>query len=157
MLPRSDVTQERVYEQELYQKNRTLETIFTTMDCGVMCHSMDGSRILSINRAALEILGYETLEEMPGGVVPLHVPDVGVAPALDLLLGLVHRAAKAVVDLLVDAVLILIPDQAGDAVDGGLQVLAGLPGVLPFPAIPADRPGGGESVPPAGGCPGADP
>ena len=59
-----DVTQERVYEQELYQKNRTLETIFTTMDCGVMCHSMDGSRILSINRAALEILGYETLEEM---------------------------------------------------------------------------------------------
>ena len=59
-----DVTQERAYEQELYQKNRTLETIFTTMDCGVMCHSMDGSRILSINRAALEILGYESLEEM---------------------------------------------------------------------------------------------
>lgn len=59
-----DVTQERLYEQEIIQKNRTLETIFTTMDCGVMCHSTDGLRILRINRAALEILGYETQEEM---------------------------------------------------------------------------------------------
>ena len=59
-----DVTQERAYEQAIRQKNHTLETIFTTMDCGVMCHSLDGSRILSINRAALEILGYETQEEM---------------------------------------------------------------------------------------------
>ena len=59
-----DVTQERAYEQALHQKNRTLETLFTTMDCGVMCHSLDGARILSINRAALEILGYESQEEM---------------------------------------------------------------------------------------------
>ena len=59
-----DVTQERAYEQEIVEKNRTLETIFTTMDCGVMCHSIDGRNILSINRAALEILGYETMEEM---------------------------------------------------------------------------------------------
>lgn len=59
-----DITQERAYEQAIRQKNRTLETLFTTMDCGVMCHSLDGSRILSINRAALEILGYETQEEM---------------------------------------------------------------------------------------------
>ena len=29
-----------------------------------MCHSLDGSRILSVNRAALEILGYETAEQM---------------------------------------------------------------------------------------------
>ncbi|MCI9485756.1 MAG: response regulator [Lachnospiraceae bacterium] len=59
-----DVTQERAYEQEIIQKNHTLETIFTTMDCGVMCHTTDGSRILSVNRAALNILGYETQEEM---------------------------------------------------------------------------------------------
>ena len=59
-----DVTQERAYEQEIIQKNRTLETIFTTMDCGVMCHSIDGSRILSINQAALSILGYESREEV---------------------------------------------------------------------------------------------
>ncbi len=59
-----DVTQERAYEREIMEKNQTLETIFTTMDCGVMCHSLDGSRILSVNRAALEILGYETAEQM---------------------------------------------------------------------------------------------
>ncbi len=59
-----DVTNERNYKQEIIKKNRTLETIFTTMECGVMCHSMDGSRILSINQAALKILGYESLEEM---------------------------------------------------------------------------------------------
>lgn len=59
-----DVTQERAYEQEITRKNQTLERIFTTMDCGVMCHTIDGSRIISINRAALEILGYETQEEM---------------------------------------------------------------------------------------------
>lgn len=59
-----DVTQERAYEKEILQKNKTLETIFTNIDCGVMCHTLDGSRILSINRAALKILGYETPEEM---------------------------------------------------------------------------------------------
>ena len=59
-----DITQERAYEEEILQKNKTLETIFTNIDCGVICHTLDGSRILSINRAALKILGYETLEEM---------------------------------------------------------------------------------------------
>ncbi len=59
-----DITQERAYQQAITQKNRTLETLFTTMDCGVMRHSTDGSRILSINRAALSILGYENPEEM---------------------------------------------------------------------------------------------
>lgn len=59
-----DVTQERAYEQEIVQKNRTLETLFTTIDCGVICHSLDGSQIISINRAALKILGYETREEL---------------------------------------------------------------------------------------------
>lgn len=59
-----DVTQERAYEQEIIDKNYTLETIFTTMDCGVMCHTMDGSRIISINRAALKVLGYESQEEI---------------------------------------------------------------------------------------------
>ncbi len=59
-----DVTQERAYEQELIEKSKNLEAIFTTMDCGVMCHSMDGTRIISINRAALSILGYETVDEM---------------------------------------------------------------------------------------------
>ena len=59
-----DVTQERAYEQEIIQKNHNLETIFTTIDCGVMRHTLDGTRILSANRAALKILGYDTLEEL---------------------------------------------------------------------------------------------
>lgn len=59
-----DVTKEREYEQEIIQKNHTLETIFTNLDCGVMRHTQDGKEILSINRAALRILGYESLEEL---------------------------------------------------------------------------------------------
>ena len=59
-----DITQERAYAQEIIRKNQALETLFTTMDCGVMCHSLDGSQVISINRAALEILGYDSLEEM---------------------------------------------------------------------------------------------
>ncbi len=59
-----DVTKERDYEQEIIRKNQTLETLFTTMDCGVMCHTMDGSRVLSVNRAALKILDYESQEDL---------------------------------------------------------------------------------------------
>nr|WP_325211826.1 response regulator [uncultured Oscillibacter sp.] len=61
-----DVTRERAYEEELRRENQALETLFTTMDCGVLCHSLDGSRILSVNRAALEILGYQSQEELFG-------------------------------------------------------------------------------------------
>ncbi|MCI9007214.1 MAG: response regulator [Lachnospiraceae bacterium] len=59
-----DITQERTYERELMKKNRTLEAVFTSMDCGIMTHSLDGCRILSVNRAALKILGYESEEEL---------------------------------------------------------------------------------------------
>lgn len=59
-----DVTQERAYEQEIIQKNRTLETIFTTIDCGVMRHTVDGLHIRNINSTALKILGYDSQEEL---------------------------------------------------------------------------------------------
>ncbi len=59
-----DVTQERAYEQDIIDKNRTLETLFTTMDCGVLCHTVDGSRILRVNEAALKLLGYESQDEL---------------------------------------------------------------------------------------------
>lgn len=59
-----DVTKERAYAQELMKKNQTLEMLFTTTDCGMMCHTLDGKRILSINRAALKILGYDSVEEL---------------------------------------------------------------------------------------------
>jgi len=59
-----DVTQERIYEREIINRNNTLESIFTALDCGVLCHSQDGKRILSVNKAALDILDYESQEEM---------------------------------------------------------------------------------------------
>jgi len=60
----ADVTKERAYEKEIIEKNQTLEMLFSTMNCGVMCHSIDGSRIISINQAALNLLGYESQEEL---------------------------------------------------------------------------------------------
>ena len=59
-----DVTRERNYEQEILEKNRTMEMLFATMDCGVMFHSLDGRRLVSINRAALWLLGYQSKKEM---------------------------------------------------------------------------------------------
>lgn len=59
-----DVTKEQEYAQELIRRTQTLESIFTSMDCGIMCHSLDGSRITRINRAALRILGYESMEDL---------------------------------------------------------------------------------------------
>ncbi len=59
-----DVTREQEYAQELLQRSQTLEAIFTSMDCGIMCHSLDGSRITRINGAALRILGYESQKEL---------------------------------------------------------------------------------------------
>ncbi len=71
-----DITQERAYEQEIVNKNRELENLFTTMDCGVMCHSLDGSRIISINRAALQILGYESREALLDSGFNMVAPSV---------------------------------------------------------------------------------
>ncbi|MBD5133131.1 MAG: response regulator [Clostridiales bacterium] len=62
-----DVTRERAYEKELLQKNQTLERLFTTMDCGILTHSLDGSRVLDANRAALELLGYDSMEDLEAG------------------------------------------------------------------------------------------
>ena len=59
-----DVTNERAYAEEIVKKNQTLEMLFTTMDCGVICHTVDGSRIISVNRAALNILGYQSVAEL---------------------------------------------------------------------------------------------
>ncbi|MEZ3444776.1 MAG: response regulator [Lachnospiraceae bacterium] len=59
-----DTTKENEYRQQLISKTRTLETLFTTMDCGILCHTVDGSRILSVNDAALKILGYTSQEDL---------------------------------------------------------------------------------------------
>ena len=59
-----DVTQERAYERDLLQKNQTLESIFRAMECGVLTHSLDGTRVIGVNQAALSILGYESEEDL---------------------------------------------------------------------------------------------
>lgn len=59
-----DVTREREYEQEVIKKVRTLETIFTSIECGVLCHSLDGTQIISVNKEALRILGCDSKEEL---------------------------------------------------------------------------------------------
>jgi PAS domain S-box-containing protein len=46
------------------QQNHALNAFFATTDCGMMRHTVDGTRIISINQAALKILGYETEEEL---------------------------------------------------------------------------------------------
>ncbi|MBD5129734.1 MAG: response regulator [Ruminococcaceae bacterium] len=59
-----DVTKERAYEAEIIKKNASLEKVFTSIDCGVLCHSLDGKRIISVNNAALKILGYKSRDEL---------------------------------------------------------------------------------------------
>lgn len=71
-----DITQEREYELELVKKNLTLETIFTSLDCGIMTHSFDGTRIISINRAALNILGYNSKKELIENGFDMVAPSV---------------------------------------------------------------------------------
>lgn len=71
-----DITQERSYEQEIIKKNHSLETIFTSIDCGILCHSVDGTRILNINKTALEILGYESQDEMMAAGFDMIAPSV---------------------------------------------------------------------------------
>lgn len=71
-----DITRERAFEKEIVQKSRTLETIFTLMDSGIMLHSIDGKRILSINRAALEILGYPSQAALEADGFEMIAPTV---------------------------------------------------------------------------------
>ncbi len=71
-----DVTKERDYASELLKKNQTLEMLFTTMDCGMICHTLDGKRVISVNQAALNILGYESPEDLTGDGFFLISPSV---------------------------------------------------------------------------------
>lgn len=71
-----DITQERAYEQEIIKKNHSLETIFTSIDCGILCHSADGTQILNINKTALEILGYKSQDEIMAAGFNMISPSV---------------------------------------------------------------------------------
>jgi len=62
-----DVTKERAYEAEIVEKNASLEKVFASIDCGVLCHSLDGKKIIRVNDAALKLLGYKSREELACG------------------------------------------------------------------------------------------
>jgi PAS domain S-box-containing protein len=51
-------------QETIYKQGDALDTFFTTTDSGIMRHTIDGKKLLGINRAALEILGYSSQEEM---------------------------------------------------------------------------------------------
>ena len=89
-----DVTQERAYERELLEKNRELERLFTSLDCGIICHTLDGSRILSVNQAALNILGYQSQEEMTNNGFFLVASSV-VEEDKDVVRGVITSLKKA--------------------------------------------------------------
>ena len=60
--------------------------------------------------AGLSRLHNDPLRLNTGGIVELHIPDIGVAPALYLVFCLVDRLAEAVVHFLVNTILRLIPN-----------------------------------------------
>ncbi|MDE7225732.1 MAG: response regulator, partial [Ruminococcus sp.] len=59
-----DITQERAYQQEIVNNNHVLEDIFAAVDCGILCHSIDGNHIIKVNQTALKILGYNSYSEL---------------------------------------------------------------------------------------------
>ena len=71
-----DITQERALHDELVRRSRMLESLFTTMDCGVLTHTLDGKQVLNANRAALSILGFSSVEEMMEAGFDMVAPTV---------------------------------------------------------------------------------
>lgn len=59
-----DITKERAFENEVITKNKTLEHMFASVDCGMMWHSCNGKDIYYINDTALKILDYKSVEEL---------------------------------------------------------------------------------------------
>ncbi|MCH5193600.1 MAG: response regulator [Oscillospiraceae bacterium] len=89
-----DITREREFEQEMMKKSRSLEKVFTSLDCGVLCHSLDGRRIIRINNAALRILGYESrqeLEEVGFNMVAASVLDEDKVRIKERIMMLTHE------------------------------------------------------------------
>ena len=73
-----DITQERAFQDELVRRSQMLESLFTTMDCGVLTHTLDGKQVLNANRAALSILGFSSEEEMMEAGFDMVAPTVAV-------------------------------------------------------------------------------
>lgn len=71
-----DVTQERAYQQELMRQAQKVETIFTSLDCGILRYTVNGRRIIDVNEAALELLGYESQEELETNTFDMIVSSI---------------------------------------------------------------------------------
>ena len=71
-----DVTQERAYQQELMKQAQKVETIFTSLDCGILRYTVNGRRIIDVNEAALELLGYESQEELEANTFDMIVSSI---------------------------------------------------------------------------------
>lgn len=51
-------------KEEISSQDHALEAFFSTTDCGIIRHAVNGTHIHSINRAALKILGYDSRKEL---------------------------------------------------------------------------------------------
>ena len=71
-----DVTQERTYQQELMKQTQKVETIFTSLDCGILRYTVNGRRLIDVNEAALELLGYESQEELEANTFDMIVSSI---------------------------------------------------------------------------------
>ena len=71
-----DITQERAFQEELVRRSQMLESLFTTMDCGILTHTLDGKRVLNANRAALSLLGFSSKEELMAAGFDTVAPTV---------------------------------------------------------------------------------
>ena len=71
-----DVTQERAYQQELMKQAQKVETIFTSLDCGILRYTVNGRRLIDVNEAALELLGYESQEELEANTFDMIVSSI---------------------------------------------------------------------------------
>jgi PAS domain S-box-containing protein len=53
-----------VDENMIDQQRHALDAFFSTTECGVLWHTLDGKKVLSVNQAALQILGYDSQEDL---------------------------------------------------------------------------------------------
>ncbi len=65
-----------------------------------------------------------------GRIILLHIPYVCMAASFHLVFRLVNCPAEAIIHLLMDPVLILVPNEIRNVIDGRLKILAGLPEIL---------------------------
>lgn len=50
--------------EKINNQSHALEAFFATTDCGIIRHTVNGAHVLSINRAALNMLSYESQDEL---------------------------------------------------------------------------------------------